>query len=319
MLNLYMPKVSIVTPIFGVEKYIERCVRSLFEQTFNDIEYIFVNDCTKDLSIEILQSVMEDYPNRKPQIKILHHPENRGLPQARKTGILSAKGDFIINFDSDDWVDCNIIETLYAKALQDDADIVICDICNSNGVSHRPLKCGDTNLGRMELLEQMCMMRFTWSTCNKLFRCTLFKDIVFPIYNNAEDMALTLQLMVKADKVSYIPQPMYYYYSNPDSMTRVLTKEKIQKIIEDKQANNEIVFHVLKDVFPYVKYQKFVEMFKWQVKKLAWHMLLIDKCHYKYWNTLHSEINLSMFFNKYITIEEKFKYILTRLHMYPRR
>ena len=65
-----MPKVSVVIPVYGVEKYIERCARSLFEQTYDNIEYIFVDDCTKDRSIEILQKVLEDYPNRKNQVKI---------------------------------------------------------------------------------------------------------------------------------------------------------------------------------------------------------------------------------------------------------
>lgn len=163
------------------------------------------------------------------------------------------------------------------------------------------------------------MMQYTWSTCNKLFKRNLFEDIIFPICNNAEDMALTLQLMAKADKIAYVPQPLYYYYENPQSMTRVLTEEKVLKIIEEKQANNEIAFQVLKSVFPSDQYSQFIEMFKWQVKKLAWHMLLIDKRHYNYWKSIHSEINLSMFFNPYITIEDKIKYILTHLRVYPRR
>lgn len=314
-----MPKVSIVIPIFGVEKDIERCARSLFEQTFDDVEYLFVNDCTRDASIEVLQSVIEDYPKRKPQIKIFHHSENLGLPQARKTGILAAAGDYIISFDSDDWVEHTIIETLYTKALLDKADIVICDIYKSNGTCHQLWKCGETGLGKMEFFEQMCMMKFTWSTCNKLFRRTLFKDILFPTRNNAEDMALTLQLMAKADKVAYVPQPLYYYYSNPQSMTRILTEDKVLKIIEDKQANNEIVFQVLKQILPSSKYLKYVEVFKWQVKKLAWNMLHVDKCHYGYWKSVHSDINRSMFFNRYITLGEKFKCVLTYLRMYPRR
>lgn len=314
-----MHKVSIIVPIYGVEKYIERCARSLFEQTFDDIEYIFVNDCTKDDSIEVLKTVIEEYPQRKEQIKILHHPENRGLGQARKTGILAAKGDYVINFDSDDWVEHTIIEVLYIKALQDDADIVICDIFKSNGTSHKSWKCGDINLGKMEIFVQMCMMQYTWSTWNKLFKRTLFEDIIFPICNNAEDMALTLQLIPKADKVAYVPQPLYYYYENPQSMTRVLTEEKVLKIIEEKQANNEIVFQVFKSVFPSDQYSQFIEMFKWQVKKLAWTMIKIDKKHYKYWKSLHSEINLSLFFNRYITIEDKFKCILTYLQVHPRR
>ena len=82
-----MYKVSIVVPIFGVEKYIERCARSLFEQTYDKIEFIFVNDCTNDSSIVILHKVIKDYPIRHRDIKVISHESNRGLAAARNTGL----------------------------------------------------------------------------------------------------------------------------------------------------------------------------------------------------------------------------------------
>ena len=312
-----MPKVSVVVPIYGVEKYIERCARSLFEQTFDDIEYIFVNDCTPDASVDVLNSLIADYPNRRGQIKILHHEVNRGLPQARKTGILEASGEYVINFDSDDWVDTAAIEVVYNKALKDNSDIVIFDINKTDGHRHILQKGGDINLSKWELFDQMCQMKFPWSTCNKLIKRSLFSDVVFPICNNAEDMALILQLMAKADRVSYVPQPFYYYYYNPQSMTKELAEDQVLKIVLDKKANNKIVFNVLKLVLPHAKCQEFIVMFKWQVKKLAWNMLNIDKRNYKYWRSVYSEINLSLFFNSYISIEDKLKCILTHLRVYP--
>ena len=314
-----MPKVSIVVPIYGVEKYIERCARSLFEQTFDDIEYIFVNDCTKDNSIKVLVTVIEDYPNRKEQIKILHHDVNKGLPQARKTGILTAVGEYIVNFDSDDWVDIRSIEILYNKAVQDDADIVIYDIYTIDGINKTLFKCGVEGLNKWELFERMCQMKLSWSACNKLIKRTLFKHVIFPVCNNAEDMALILQLMARAEKVVYIPQPFYYYYYNTQSMTKLLTKEQVLKNIEDRNSNNEIVFEVLKKVLPNAKCNKYIEMFKWQVKVIAWGLISIECDNYKYWKSLHSEINVSMFFNPYITIEDKFKCLLTHIRVFPRK
>ncbi len=96
-------KVSIIVPIYNVEKYIERCAVSLFEQDFEDIEYIFVNDCTPDNSVEILEKVIEKYPNRKSHLKIVHHKENKGLGSARNTGLEQATGNYILHIDSDDW------------------------------------------------------------------------------------------------------------------------------------------------------------------------------------------------------------------------
>ena len=314
-----MPKVSIIVPVYGVEKYIERCARSLFEQTFDEIEYIFVNDCTKDASIEVLETVIESYPNRKEQVRILHHETNKGLPQTRKTGILAASGDYLINFDSDDWVDTRTIEVLYNKAVQDAADVIIFDIYTTDGENHILFKCGDEGIEKWDFFEKMCQMKFSWSVCNKLIKRTLFADITFPVHNNAEDMALILQLMAKAEKVSYIPQTLYYYYNNPQSMTKLLTKEQVLKNIEDRDTNNKIVFGILKQVFPDEKYTKFIEMFKWQTKKLAWGMIEIDKQHYNYWKSIYSEINISLFFNPYISIEDKTKCLLTYLRVYPRK
>jgi glycosyltransferase involved in cell wall biosynthesis len=312
-----MPKVSIVVPIYGVEKYIERCARSLFEQTFDDIEYIFVNDCTKDASIEVLQSVIEEYPQRKDQIKILHHPENRGLPQARKTGILAASGEYLISIDSDDWVDKKMVKVLYENVVKEQATISVCDIFISDGNNHCVKKCGDIKLSKIEFFEQMCQMKFMWSTCNKLIKRSLFKDVIFPVFNNAEDMALILQLIAKAEKISYVPKSYYYYYNNPHSITRTLTENQVLKNIEGRDANNGIVFEVLKQVLPPTKYYKFIEMFKWQTKKQAWSMLIIDKKYYNLWKSIHSEINLSLYLNPYITFEDKFKCLLTHLRLYP--
>ena len=99
-----MPKVSVIVPVYGVEKYIERCARSLFEQTLDDMEFIFVDDCTKDESIEVLKRVIDLYPVRKDQVKIIHHAVNKGLSRARETGVNAATGDYIGHCDSDDWV-----------------------------------------------------------------------------------------------------------------------------------------------------------------------------------------------------------------------
>ena len=87
-----MPKVSVIVPVYKVEKYIEKCVRSLFGQTLDDIEYIFVNDCTPDASMEVLQNVLEEYPARKSQVKIFNHTINTGQSGARRDGMRMATG-----------------------------------------------------------------------------------------------------------------------------------------------------------------------------------------------------------------------------------
>jgi len=121
------PNISIIVPVYNVEKTIERCARSLFEQSFNDIEYIFVNDCTTDSSIQILKKVLNDFPKRKNQITILDHQLNRGVAAARNTGLDKARGDYVIQIDSDDWVEKTMIEELYNTAVKNNSDFVWSD------------------------------------------------------------------------------------------------------------------------------------------------------------------------------------------------
>ena len=106
-----MSKISILVPIYGVEHYIERCARSLFEQTYPDIEYVFVDDCSSDQSIAVLEKVMEDYPLRKPHVKIIHHERNKGLSAARNTALEASAGDYVMHVDSDDYIEKTLIKT----------------------------------------------------------------------------------------------------------------------------------------------------------------------------------------------------------------
>lgn len=118
-------KVSILVPIYGVEKYIERCVRSLFEQSFTDIEYIFVNDCTKDSSMVILNKLIKEYEEKKGSIKIINHEKNGGLAASRITALKNATGEFITFVDSDDYLPIHAIGILIKSAIEENSDIVI--------------------------------------------------------------------------------------------------------------------------------------------------------------------------------------------------
>lgn len=118
------PKVSILVPIFGVEKYIEKCAVSLFQQTYSNLEYIFVDDCTPDKSLDVLYTVMQKYPERRNQVRIIKHEHNRGLAAARNTAVAAASGIFVIHVDSDDYIEKNTVEKCVKKQQDNDADIV---------------------------------------------------------------------------------------------------------------------------------------------------------------------------------------------------
>lgn len=118
-----MKKVSILVPIYGVEKYIEQCARSLFEQDYEAIEYIFVNDCTPDHSMEVLRQVIDNYAERKADIHIIEHEHNKGLGAARHTAFQAARGEYIMHVDSDDMLPQGAVRALVSKAEETHADI----------------------------------------------------------------------------------------------------------------------------------------------------------------------------------------------------
>ena len=110
-----MYQVSVLVPVYRVDRFIERCARSLFEQTYDNLEYIFVDDCSTDNSIAILRRVMEDYPERKGQVRIIRPERNRGLAAARNTALDAANGLFVTHVDSDDYLDRDAIRLLVEK------------------------------------------------------------------------------------------------------------------------------------------------------------------------------------------------------------
>ena len=123
--------VSICVPFYGMERYIERCARSIFEQSYENIEIIFVNDASEDSSVEILEKMINEYPLRRERIVILTHEFNRGLAAARNTGVGHANGEFVMHVDSDDWIERDAVERLVRRQQETGADIV-----SGNAIAH---------------------------------------------------------------------------------------------------------------------------------------------------------------------------------------
>ena len=119
--------VSVIIPVYNVEKYIERCIFSIMNQSYTDgVECIVVNDCTPDNSMKIVERLVADYKG-PIQFKLLYHEYNKGLAAVRNTGLYAASGDYIIHIDSDDYCEFDMLEKMYAKAVEEDADVVVAD------------------------------------------------------------------------------------------------------------------------------------------------------------------------------------------------
>lgn len=223
-----MPKVSVIIPVYGVEKYIERCARSLFEQTIRDIEYVFIDDCTKDNSIRILERVLLEYPYRVAQVKIIHNKVNKGSAFTRRVGMIAATGDYIIHCDGDDWVVADMYESMYNRAVLTDSDVISCDFIIHNGSSTIKEIKENSGSNIKEYINNLMVEKAHWSLWNKLFRRSLLeKDIEYPTESVGEDMALVFQLMYFCKSFVHISTPYYYYYINGNSLTRNQSDESL--------------------------------------------------------------------------------------------
>ena len=210
------PKISVLVPVYGVEKYIGRSVRSLFEQTMTEgVEFIFVNDCTKDGSMDILMDLIRQYPSRQPQVKVVSHKENMGLAAARITALDHAKGEYVINLDSDDFFEKDMLQSMYATAQKQNYDIVVADYF----ISYKKRKIYQSSPVDSDISRRIgnliinkdgvgCMV---W---NKLVKRALYEKYSvkpLPGVNIGEDTTVTAQLLFYATSVGKIDRAFVHY------------------------------------------------------------------------------------------------------------
>lgn len=312
-----MAKVSVIIPIYGVEKYIERCAVSLFEQTLTDIEYIFVNDCTKDRSMEILNGVILKYPHRKAQVQIVNMPVNSGLPTVRKVGLQYATGEYIAHCDSDDWVDTSAYEKLYNTAKQYDSDIVFCDFYKSDGINHCLVpRIINTNSSK-EVITSLSKIA-SWNVWSCIVRRGLYSDnkIEYPTNNNGEDFALMFQLIHYAQSFRKIDYPLYFYYLNPQSITNAPTEDAYIKRYSQLLSNTELVIDFIKHNLAILEYKHIIDCYKLYCRtKLS---PLTHKQKYRLlWKTTYPELNfMDIVTNPIMKIKTKLHYIAVYLRVY---
>lgn len=225
--------ISIIVPVYKVEKFIEKCATSLFCQTYSNIEYLFVDDATPDKSIVILKEVIKRFPDRQDKVRILTHKENKGLPAARNTGLCAAGGDYIFHCDSDDFLEPDAMEKLYEKAKENDADIVWCDWFLSFEKNERYMKQPEYDTV-IEALKGLLCDTMKYNVWNKLVKRSIYVDnrIFFPSgHDMGEDMTM-IKLFACADKVAYVPKACYHYKRiNTDAFTRSFSDKNLHDII----------------------------------------------------------------------------------------
>ena len=313
-----MPKVSIIIPVYGVEKYIERCARSLFEQTLDDIEYLFIDDCTPDKSVEILKRVLEEYPHRKSQVVIHRMEQNSGQAKVREWGMRNARGEYVIHCDSDDWVDVHMYEEMYNKAIDEDADVVVCDYVVTNDTSIIKTINACHAKSAKQLIENCLFQRDPWSLWNKLFNRKVYYNIEYPKGAMGEDMATTIQLLWNCKTLSYINKPYYQYFYNSESITKVCTRDSCISKFNQLSCNTTIVMNFIKNKKLDDEYKDALVVYKNFIRSVLY-PIVYDKQYYNIWNNMFLGLNKQVLLSKYISASEKIRVFLTMVHLYPRK
>ena len=246
-----MPEVSIIVPVYKAEKYLNRCVDSILAQTFTDWELLLIDDGSPDRSGEIC----DEYAKKDFRIRVIHK-ENGGVSSARQRGLDEAVGEYTIHVDSDDWVEPNMLEELYEKAKQDDADIVICDYFNNIGTKQTICRQCPSSLEPKQVLIEL-FQQLHGSCWNKLARRVCYKQygIEFPRgINYCEDLFTWVQFLShKEVKVAYLNKAFYHYFDNPESITRSYQRSQYETRCEfvkclEKVLPTELRSTILKKV-----------------------------------------------------------------------
>lgn len=313
MQNNDMPKVSVIIPVYGVEKYIERCARSLFEQTLDCIEYIFVDDCSPDKSIEILERVADEYRSRLVEeqklVRIERMSKNSGLPAVRKYGIQFCTAEYIIHCDSDDWIEMDMYRIMYEEAKRNDADIVMCGYKATDGVKVFK-ECYHQQTNKAKLLSSLLILHESWSVWNKMCKRSLYdSDIVYPTLAMGEDMLLTTQMVLNAQRIAVVNKALYNYFYNPNSITKVQSECSRYKNWKDSAENAKTVISIFKKKGLEHKYVNELVYLKFLQKVLAGD-LARKKKYSKEWLEMFQEINWKTFSNPFIPNSRKLKYFV---------
>lgn len=231
-------KVSLIIPVYNVENYIDKCLKSVEQQTCKELEVIIINDGSTDESYEIVRKYVERNKNFQ-----CYSIENRGLGGARNYGLEKASGEYVCFLDSDDYIAPECIETMFNKAKQNKSDIVVCNSCDV--IEDGTIISYYKNKYKKEVTnvyEEPTILFNRVSAWGKLYKKALFNELVFVSREWYEDMRMTPKLFLKAKSITYIDNTLFYYVQRNGS---IMNNSKVEKNIEIIEAFDDLIsyFH----------------------------------------------------------------------------
>lgn len=282
--------VSIIVPVFNAGLYIERCIDSLLNQDLKNFEVIFVNDCSFDNSLTILNNRIHEFEQKNISIKVINHLTNLGSSASRNSGLEVASGDYIGWVDADDWIEDKMFSLLYNYAQEKQADMVVCDfqMVYNNRIKNIEINIPSNPFKYIELLIQGKLQGMLW---NKLIRTKILKEnsIKFLTGSNlGEDRNVLIKSLYYCQKIEYIPEVLYYYLQlNNNSITRDLNSQRVYEEI----SNNDDVIKFFESKSDIELKKADLEGFKFRAKHKLLNSIHLDD--FKNWERIFRETNFS--------------------------
>ena len=228
---------SIIVPVYNVEKYLDKCLASILEQTFKDFECIIIDDGSPDNS----NIIIDKYVKLDQRFKVIHQ-KNMGLSAARNAGLDIAKGDYIVFVDSDDYIADDYLEKFALKIADTDADMVICGLIEvyKDYEKNKVFTAESIKVIKQNILADV-WPSYVW---NKCYKKDLFTNIRFPVGKIFEDILTIPELCLYAQKIVCIPDKLYYYNrQNENSITANMSFEKMYNLFQGHLKNRNLGYN----------------------------------------------------------------------------
>ena len=243
--------ISLIIPVYKVEKYLEKCIQSVINQTYENLQIILVDDGSPDNCGKIC----DEYAKKDHRIEVIHK-SNGGLSDARNKGLEIAKGEYIGFVDSDYYIEADMYEVLYNLLKQYNADVSICNFytVSQGKISIKNADNGINEYNRIEILKEILLDKniqsYAW---NKLYKKELFDEIKYPIGKKYEDIGTTFYLLEKCNKVVVTGKSEYYYINRQDSIVNNVTESTITDYIELIMQRYDYIEKNIKELSSYNK------------------------------------------------------------------
>lgn len=264
--------ISVIVPIYNVEKYLKKCIESILAQTYSNLDIILVDDGSPDSCGKII----EEFRKKDNRIRTIHQ-NNGGLSDARNSGIKIANGKYILCVDSDDWIEKNMIEILYNNIIRTKSDISICEFIEEDDyqkiLSNKKYNDEVIEFNEKEalksLIKQDILTNHAW---NKLYKKNLFDGVEYPKGQLMEDVSTTYKLFEKTDKVVYQNTALYHYIQRGTSILGNITEKRIN---DQEQAFFNRNKYLMKK---YPEFKELIEFDNMYNVKTLYFLAIMGKC-----------------------------------------